>query len=61
LNLALFFAWHVLWPQGFAGPFEWVSAGIALAALVALFRFKVEVLTLLAASAALGLVATLAT
>jgi chromate transporter len=61
LNLALFFAWHVLWPQGFAGPFEWVSAGIALAALVALFRFKVDVLTLLAASAALGLVATLAT
>jgi chromate transporter len=60
LNLALFFAWHVLWPQGFAGGFEWVSAGIALAALVALFRFKVDVLTLLAASAAVGLVATLA-
>jgi chromate transporter len=61
LNLALFFAWHVLWPQGLAGPFEWASAGIALIALVALFRFKVDVLTLLAASAALGLVVTLAT
>jgi chromate transporter len=60
LNLALFFAWHVLWPQGFAGSFEWVSAAIALAALVALFRFKIDVLTLLAASAALGLVSTLA-
>jgi len=60
LNLALFFAWHVLWPQGFAGSFEWVSAAIALAALVALFRFKIDVLMLLAASAALGLVATLA-
>ena len=32
LNLALFFAYHVLWPQGFAGTFDWASALIALAA-----------------------------
>ena len=56
VNLALFFAWHVLWPQGWAGPFEWASAAIAVAAAVALFRFKVGVLPLLAACAAAGLV-----
>jgi chromate transporter len=61
LNLAFFFAWHVFWPQGFAGPFDWISAAIALGALVALFRFKLDVLTLLAASAAAGLAVTLAT
>jgi chromate transporter len=55
LNLALFFAWHVLWPQGFGGRFEWPSALIALAAMVALFRFKVGVLPLLAACALVGL------
>jgi chromate transporter len=25
LNLALFFAWHVLWPQGFGGRFELIG------------------------------------
>jgi chromate transporter len=55
LNLALFFAWHVLWPQGFGGPFNAASAVIAVAALVALFRFKVGVIPLLGACAAAGL------
>ncbi len=54
LNLALFFAFHILWPKGFAGPFDWVSAAIALGAAVALFRFKLGVLPLLAACAAVG-------
>jgi chromate transporter len=58
LNLALFFAWHVLWPRGFSGPFDAASAGIAIAAAVALFRFKLGVLPLLAGSAALGLAVT---
>ena len=60
LNLALFFAYHVLWPQGFGGPFESMSALIGLAAAVALFRFKVGVLPLLAACAAAGLLLRLA-
>ncbi|HET9204687.1 MAG TPA: chromate efflux transporter [Burkholderiaceae bacterium] len=59
LNLALFFAWHVLWPQGFGGRFDVPSAVIALAAAIALFRFKVGVMPLLAACAAAGLVITL--
>lgn len=60
LNLALFFAYHVLWPQGFGGRFDWVSALIALAAVVALFRFKLGVLPLLAACAVAGLAVTFA-
>ena len=60
VNLALFFAYHVLWPQGFAGRFDAVSAVIALIAAVALFRFKVGVMPLLAACATAGLVITLA-
>ncbi len=56
LNLALFFAYHVLWPQGFGGPFDGPSALIGLAAALALLRFKVGVMPLLAACAAVGLV-----
>lgn len=55
LNLALFFCYHVLWPQGFGGRFDVVSALIAAAAAVALFRFKVGVMPLLGACAAAGL------
>ena len=59
LNLALFFAYHVLWPKGLAGPFEAVSLAITLAAAVALFRFKVGVIPLLGVCAAAGLAVTL--
>jgi len=58
LNLALFFAYHVLWPQGFGGYFDWASALVALGAAVALFRFKVGVMPLLAACALIGLALT---
>jgi chromate transporter len=58
LNLAMFFAYHVLWPQGFGGRFDALSAVIAIAAAVALFRFKVGVIPLLGACAAVGLAAT---
>lgn len=56
LNLALFFAWHVLWPHGLEGGFSWFSATVAVAAGVALFRYKAGVIPLLAACAAAGLV-----
>ena len=56
LNLALFFGYHVLWPKGFADVFDWVSALIALVATVALFRFKRNVIEVIAVCAVLGLV-----
>ncbi|TAL14938.1 MAG: chromate efflux transporter [Aquabacterium sp.] len=55
LNLALFFAGHVLWPHGFGDGFDWVAAAITLGAAVALFRFKLGVLPLIGGSALLGL------
>ncbi|RFC35633.1 MAG: chromate transporter [Candidatus Nitrotoga sp. SPKER] len=55
LNLALFFLYHVLWPQGFSGTFDGISAVIALAAAVALFRFKRNVIEVIFACAAVGL------
>jgi chromate transporter len=56
LNLALFFGYHVLWPQGFTGRFDWPSALIAVAAAIALFRFKRGVIQVLLACALAGLV-----
>ena len=55
LNLALFFGYHVLWPSGFAGAFDAVSALIALGAAVALFRYKRNVIHVIAACAVVGL------
>jgi chromate transporter len=60
VNLAVFFAYHVLWPQGMPGAFDWISAAIGLAAFIALFRYKVGVIPVIAACAVLGLAATLA-
>jgi chromate transporter len=57
LNLALFFGYHVLWPTGFGGRFDWLSAGIALAAAVALLRFKRSVIQVILACAVAGLAA----
>ncbi|HSX85910.1 MAG TPA: chromate transporter, partial [Cellvibrio sp.] len=55
----LFFGYHVLWPDGFDGAFEWPSALIALGAGVALFRYKVSVIKVIAAGAFVGLAISL--
>jgi chromate transporter len=55
LNLALFFGYHVLWPQGFGGHFDWISALISLAAAIALFKYKRNVIHVIAACAVIGL------
>jgi chromate transporter len=60
VNLAVFFAYHVLWPGGFAGPFEWGSALLGLAAAVALFRLKAGIIPVIAACGAAGLALRLA-
>lgn len=59
LNLAVFFAYHVLWPQGFEANFEWFAAIIGMAAFIALFRFKVGIVSVIASCAAIGLVYSL--
>jgi chromate transporter len=55
LNLAMFFGYHLLWPQGFSGAFDWASALIALGAAIALFKFKRNVVHVIAACALVGL------
>jgi chromate transporter len=60
VNLALFFAWHVLWPQAWAGPFDAAAAAIGLLAALALFRFQQSVLRVVAGSAIVGVLLHLA-
>lgn len=55
LNLAAFFAYHVLWPEGFDSTFEWFSALIGAAAFIALFRFKAGIVTVIGTCAGIGL------
>jgi chromate transporter len=59
LNLAVFFGYHVLWPQGLHGRFDVFSALLAVGAAIALFRYKRGVIQVIAACAVLGLAATL--
>jgi chromate transporter len=67
LNLALFFAYHVLWPMGFGDDlvdaiarFEWFSALIGIAAFIALIRYRIGVIPVIGASGLAGLLYTLA-
>ena len=60
LSLATFFAWHVLWPRAtaaelFSGGFDWFSFVISVAALLALWRFKVGVIPVIGGCALAGL------
>lgn len=59
LNLALFFGYHVMWPQGFSGNFDWISALIALLAGIALFQYKRNVIEVIAICAIIGLILNL--
>ena len=59
INLAVFFAYHVLWPQGFDATFEWFSALIGIAACVALFRYNLGIVSIIGACALVGLGYTL--
>jgi len=54
LNLAVFFAIYVLWPNGLEANFEWVSAVIGIAAFIALFKYKVGIVHVILACAAIG-------
>lgn len=55
LSLALFFASHVIWPQGRAVQPDLIAAAIAIAACAALFRWKIGVIPLLASCGTIGL------
>jgi chromate transporter len=56
LNLAVFFAWHVLWPEGFSGRFDLFSLIVGLAAIVALWRYRNGMIPVIFACGAAGLI-----
>ena len=60
LQLALFFGYHTMWPDGWQGRFDSMSALIALGAALALFKFKLPVMHVIAGSALVGLAFKLA-
>ena len=55
VNLALFFGYHTLWPKGFGAPFNVMSAVIAAAAAIALFKYKRNVMHVIAVCGLLGI------
>ena len=60
LNLAVFFAWHTFWPHGstaapFAGSFDWYPVVIAIAAFLALWKYKIDIMKVIGVCALLGL------
>jgi chromate transporter len=58
LNLALFFAWHVLWPSGFTGHFDGYAAAIGLLAGLAFFYRNIGIMPVLLFGMLAGLVHT---
>ena len=55
VNLALFFGYHTLWPQGFTGSLDIPSALIAVAAAVALLKFKLNVMHVIGVCGLVGI------
>ncbi len=54
VNLAVFFAVHILFPHGFSGSFDAIAALITISASLALFRYKVGIITVIAVCGAVG-------
>ena len=56
LNLALFFGYHTLWPQGFHAELDLPSALLAVAAAFALFKYKRNVMHVIVVCGLIGMV-----
>ncbi|MGI9228038.1 MAG: chromate efflux transporter [Gammaproteobacteria bacterium] len=54
VNLAVFFAYHVLWPTGLEGKFDWISLVIGIVAFIALFKFKIDIVKVILGCAVFG-------
>jgi chromate transporter len=55
LNLALVFGAAVIWPSGLAGGTDSFAAVMSVAALLALYKFKLDVLWVVLAGGLIGL------
>lgn len=56
LNLAVFFAYHVIFPQGFNGKIEWFAILLTILYFIVLFKFNLNIIYLILSSAFFGLV-----
>jgi chromate transporter len=56
INLGLFFAYHVFWPQGMAHILDYWAMLLSVTAFVAIVRFNISVIPVLAVCASLGFV-----
>ncbi|HUQ27866.1 MAG TPA: chromate transporter, partial [Usitatibacter sp.] len=59
VNLAVFFAWRVFWPEStsaspFSGAFEWGSVAIAVVSFALLVTRRAEIIPVIGASALVG-------
>jgi chromate transporter len=56
LNLAVFFAWHSFWPLGTACHlgFERLPVGVTIAAFIAFWKFKADIMKVIGGCALLG-------
>jgi chromate transporter len=61
VNLALFFAYHVFWPQGMGSPMDLLSVMLAAIAMIALFRFKAGVIPVILGCGIAGMALNLLT
>ncbi|MDP3088787.1 MAG: chromate efflux transporter [Methylotenera sp.] len=55
LNLALFFAYHVFWPKDLSSNIDCFSIGLTAFATLAVFHFKINVIPVILACGALGM------
>lgn len=55
VNLALFFGYHVVWPDGFSGRFDPFAAIMILIATAVLMRYKGKIVSVIGLAALLGL------
>jgi chromate transporter len=55
LNLAIVFGAAVIWPRGLAGGTNWFAVTASIAALIALYRFKADVLWVVIGGGLIGL------
>ena len=58
VDLAVFFAFHVGWPDGWSGGVDVLSVAIGIGAAVALFRFGTGVIPVVVSSGMVGLAAS---
>ena len=59
LNLALFFAYHVFYPNGLTGSIDVFAIGLSTIALVSILRFKVGVIPVIIGSGLIGMISKL--